>query len=455
MKSPLDSKVIVNSKDKYAYWAFVYLLAFVIFSGYVEFRIIWHIAILVMALWLFIVYPKESRKLFDNKLILISIFLVVIMSCSSLLGGNIGNVLSNIRSMGYSLFSMFILAIIMNRNDVLAFDMLKSRIIFFNMVLIVNTIVVAIQAKGTGFMIKSSWLASNPYYDDQVAGLFGFNSTSQLGMYTIFVALLNMAYGKCEIKNRLKRNLFLFYTIALVGIMAILSKYNDNAGYYIVLLMYVGLYLSFDTFLLTRTSDKKMLKIVGYVFLVIIAIAFFMYFPPTKAVLDKFLRNRVEVMLHFQSSGMTGSNERLYQVQYGLSQPMCWLFGKGFGTAKLIQADAHGFLHFGISSMGGYIILLGVWFFMLYTLLYSKILTMLTVYKKGRKIIGILSFILMIIFSLYIPVYNDARSVILIGLYGIIFRYMAYEKEKANVHGQINYKLSRSVKAGNDSIHCC
>lgn len=80
---------------------------------------------------------------------------------------------------------------------------------------------------------------------------------------------------------------------------------------------------------------------------------------------------------------------------------------------------------------------------------------MLTVYKKGRKIIGILSFILMIIFSLYIPVYNDARSVILIGLYGIIFRYMAYEKEKANVHGQINYKLSRSVKAGNDSIHCC
>lgn len=436
MKSPLDSKIKVNNKDKYAYWAFIYLLAFVIFSGYLEFRIVWHIAILAIGFLLFIMYPKERKRLFNKWMVLLSSILVGLMIFSTLIGNSYSNIPSNVRSMAYSLFSLYILTIIVNRNDIMIFDMLKSRITFFNFVLIINTIVVAIQAKGTGFMIKSSWLAANPFYDDQVAGLFGFNATSQLGMYTIFVALLNMAYSKYEIKN--KKNIFMVYTFSVIAIMAVLSRYNDNAGFYIVLLMYMGLYLAFDTFFLTTAADKKMLKIVGYVMLTFIAIVLFLNFPATKAVLDKFLRNRVEVMIHFQSSGMTGSNERLYQIQYGLSQPMCWLFGKGFGTAKLIQADAHGFLHFGICSMGGYIILLGVWFFMLYTLMYSKMLTQLTVYKSGKKIISVTSYIVMIIFAMYISIYNDARSVVLIGLYGILFRYMAYKKENKDVNRDID-----------------
>lgn len=434
MKSPLDSNVKVNTKDKYAYWAFIYLLVFVIFSGYVEFRIIWHIAILAVGIWLLVAYPKDRRKLFDKRMFILCTILVLIMTVSTIAGHKYSEVFSNVRSMGYSLFSLFIISIVVNRNDIMIFEMLKRRICFFNIVLIINTIVVAIQAKGTGFMIKSSWLAQNPYYDDQVAGLFGFNATSQLGMYTIFVALLNVAYSKCEIKNKQKKKLFLIYTLILIGVMAVLSKYNDNAGYYIVLLMYTGLYLAFDTFYLTPRADKKMLKIVGYVMLAVLALVFFLNFPATKAVLDKYLRNRIEVMLHFQSAGMTGSNERLYQVQYGLSQLKCWLFGMGFGTAKLIQADAYGFLHFGICSMGGYIILLGVWFFILYTLVYSKILTQVAVYKSGRKVIGITSYIVMLLFTMYISIYNDARSVILIGLYSVIFRYMAYKKENKEVN---------------------
>lgn len=430
MKSPLDKAIKVNTKDKYAYWAFIYLLTFLVFSGYIEFRIIWHIAILAIGIFLLLVYPKNRRQIFDKKMIILNAILLSIMFFSMIYGGNNSNTLSNIRSMGYSLFSLYILAIVINRNDVLVFEMLKKRICFFNIVLILNTIVVALQAKGTGFMIKSSWLQQNPYYDDQVAGLFGFNATSQLGMYTVFVALLNLAYCKCDMKRAGKKLIILMYTFFMVGIMAVLSKYNDNAGYYIVLVMYLGLYLAFDVLFMTKKADIKFAKVGGYVLLMIIALIAFLNIPATKAVLDKYLRNRIEVMIHFQSSGMTGSNERLYQVQYGLSQLEGWIVGKGFGTAKLIQADAYGFLHFGISSMGGYIILLGIWFFLLYTLMYSTILTRMATYSHGKNIIHMISFVVMILFAMYISVYNDARSVILIGLYSIIFRYMAYRKSK-------------------------
>ncbi len=430
MKSLVDKNIKINTKDRYAYWALIYLLTFLVFSGYVEFRIVWHIAIIAIGLLLFKAYPKECKTLFNSQMILLNGILISILILSTIWGNGYSNVLSNVRSMLYSLFSLYIIAIIMIRNDEMLFDMLKSRMTFFNVVLILNTIIVAIQAKGTGFMIKSSWLASNPYYDDQVAGLFGFNSTNQLGMYTIFVALLNMAYAKYSLKNQTKKRILIVYTILMIGLMAILSKYNDNAGYYIVLLLYMGLYLAYDTFFLTKRSITKFLKVFSYIVLILFTLIVFLNLPVTKAVWDKYLGNRIYVMLHFQTAGMTGSNERLYQVAYGLSQSACWFFGKGFGTAKFIQADAHGFLHFGISSMGGYIILLGVWFFVFYTIMYSKILSLLTFYKHGKKAIRIVTFIIMVLFSMYIPVYNDARSVILIGLYSSIFRYMAYENER-------------------------
>lgn len=432
MKSPIDNRIKIEKKDKCVYWSIIYLIIMLLFSGYIEFRIIWHIMLIVIAIILLCAYPKERKQIFNNVWMFLIVFsTITIIILSIINSGDFTNVLNNLRSMGYSLASLIIIAIAIARNDIMFYNIFKRRIKWLNIMLIINTIVVAIQARGTGFLIKPSWLEQNPYYDDQVAGLFGFNATNQLGMYTVFVMLLNFSYIKFSFMTNIKKKIFLVYTIIIMIIMAVLSKYNDNAGFYIVTAMFIGIYLFFDMTSLTEKIYKKIQKLFSYIIISVIGVIAFFNIPATKAVLDKFLRNRVEAMLHFNEVGMTGSNERFYQVQYGLSHKFGWFLGEGFGTAKMVQANGHGFLHFGISSMGAYIILAGIWFFILYTLLYSKLLYGIVNEKKYSNMIMYFAvFAIILFFSVYLPVYNDARSVILIGFYAVVFRYMNFTKKQ-------------------------
>lgn len=436
MKSPLDKGIVLKYKDRYAYWSLIYLLIMLLFSGYVEVRIIWHITILVIGTLLLIAYPGERRRLFGNIWMIIDIYLClsIIIFSTWLYERSWSYVMSNLRSMGYSLFSLIIIAITVQRNDRLVFEIFNKCIVLLNVMLIVNTIVAAIQARGMGFLIKDSWLIQNPYYDDQVAGLFGFNATSQLGMYAVWIMLLNFSYANNNLKNKRKRIIIFIYTIIMQALMILVSKYNDNAGYYIVVSMFAGLYMLADFVKARKGTVKKITKFFKYMLILMIAIILFFNISATKDVLNKYLRNRVEAMLHFNSVGMTGSNERLYQVRYGLLNSFGWMIGKGFGTAKLVQANAHGFMHFGICSMGAYIILLGIWFFLAYTLLYTKLFY--DIVNAGGKKNGWLFFTIfgvIIIFTLYLSVFNDARSIILLGFYAIAFRYMNFSCNRLNV----------------------
>lgn len=427
MKSPVDNGIAITKNDKYAYWSFIYLLVMLLFSGYVEFRIVWHMSVLMIGIFLLIAYPQQRKRIFGNgkMMFIIGVCLMIAFASTWLYGVSWSIFLSNIRSMGYSLFALLIITMVVLRNDTLVFGVFKKHILFLNLMLVINIIVTAIQARGTGFLIKESWLLQNPYYDDQVTGLFGFNATNQLGMYSVFMMLLNFTYARNDINDKVKKMGIYIYTIIMEALMAVISKYNDNAGFYIVIALFSGLYMFYDFAKIKKRSLRKITTSAKYVLIAVAAVILFFNIPATRAVLDKYLRNRIEVMLHFNSAGMTGSNERLYQVQYGLSNLSGWLIGNGFGTAKIVQANAYGFLHFGICSAGAYIILLGIWFYLLYTWMFSKMLSdIVNVNRQRNGWVFFTVFMVMILFSLYIPVFNDVRSVILLAFYAIMFRYM-------------------------------
>lgn len=411
-------------------FVYIYMIIYLLFSGLIEYRILWHVAILGVSIILLVAYPKTRSRAFRGAIIPGLILTTVILIFLSLMIGennDISNVLSNIRSMAYSVFALITLLMIMEKDKYAVFKSFDKHIAFFNAVLIINTIVLAIQARGTGFLIKSSWLAQNPYYDDHVAGLFGMNSTNHIGMYSVFVMLLNFSYARRNLGKgfRRKKILIVAYTLVMQVIMAGLSRYNDNAGYFVVLAMFLGLYLVFDLTKLTKSDFKRFLKAATYVLVAIIGVIIFINLPPVKKVLDVFLRNRIEAMLHFKTMGMTGSNERIYQIVYGLSNSFGWILGKGFGSAQMVQANAHGFYHFGLASAGAYIILSGVWFYLAYSLLYSMLLyRILTNGKRRSGMVFIVVFVIMLLFTVYLPIFNDARSVVLLGLYAILFNYL-------------------------------
>lgn len=408
------------------YSAISYLVIMLVFSGYAEFRIVWHLFILLVFFGVFTSFVGVGKKIFSQHSILLTIFLLTAIIVLGIISSGVVTYLpSNIRSMLYPLCAAFLFLIIIEKNQGYVLYLFDHYFCFFNIVLLINTIVLALQSKGTGFMIKDSWLEQNPYYDDQCAGLFGFNATNVLGLFVITVMMYNLMYCNCKVKSRGRKYVIYVYTFIMVAIQAYLSKYNDNIGYYILLVMFFGLYLLYDLVYILKTPPKVLKRIGVYLLLFLVGVSSLIRTAFFQNYIARVFKNRVEVMFKYQTVEMTGSNERLHIVRNALEHDWGWGIGKGLGVSKLVQGGFMGFPHFGLSSVGAYITLGGLWFYLLFTLLYTIIFyKIVNVRKKTNKKLLILIYAVMVVFSFYTNIYSDARSVIMLAILAVLFRKM-------------------------------
>lgn len=392
-------------------FAMNYLVLFLIFSGIVEFRAIWHIIVLMLFGIVFLV-NKSSKTDFKGMLILGIVTLLFIMS--ALLGDGYEYLGNNFRSSLYSLCAIGICIIITKKNKYLIFDKLTRNIKFFNIILVINIGVLFLQSIGTGFLIKTAWLAENPYYEDHCAGLFGKNSTNVLTLFSVFVMLLNLYYAKSKIKNKGKKRLFIVFTILSQGIMAVLSQFNDNIGFYFIFAIFFGFYILTSNYK-DRNFIRKAVYVLEYVAVAIIAVVILYNIPSLNAFINDTVIDRLYRMFYYNqvSGGASGSSERFAIIEYALSQSSSFLFGTGVGSAQWIQAGQFGFAHFGINSAGSYIILGGVWFYLAYIVLYVHMFRrLLNQNFKSGTIATVGLVVIIIFFSIYTTLFNDARSVV-------------------------------------------
>ncbi|MCR1840681.1 hypothetical protein [Murimonas intestini] len=405
--------MIVSNKDINK-WIFDFLMVFLFFSGVVEHYSIWHMLILIGAAVL-IIANSSLRKL-DLPTFVILFLGISLFIISSVQVLDFSIISSNLRSSLYSISTLVIMVLLVSNDQEAIRTRIEGRIKLFNVFYILNLLVLYVQEKGTGQFIKASWLAENGYYPDQCAGLFGFNATNVLALYSIFVLSLNLFYAYSRMKNETKKKFFIFYTLASQGVMVIMSQYNDNVGYYIELVVFAVFY-ALTVFFKEPDYRSKILHIIKYLVLFILIILVAFSIPTLREFIEDTVQKRLVRGFSYKSIGAYGSNERLAIVDYAIHKKSTWLFGLGIGAAKWVESDVFGFAHFGISSMGSYILLSGLWFYLVYVIGYSY-----GCYKiifsdhKNRFAVYLVLVGLVIFLSNYTALFNNARITFLLML---------------------------------------
>lgn len=403
---------------------FGFLVLFIAASGLIDVYFAWHITIVAIFIVVFFAFKKDNTKNYTIPVLLI--LMLILFSISVIISPNQSALSYNIRSSAYSLCAIGILYKINKYDGTVLCKKLFKNIKLFNALLIINLIVLFIQTRRTGFLIKSSWLATNPYYEDHCAGLFGFNATNVLGLYSIFVMMLNLSYAQTFPKH--KKGIIVYTFISQV-VMAFLSQYNDNTGFYMLLVIFLVSY-AYTMILRNKNISKRIIKILKYSLLIIILLIIALNLP----VLGDYIRvsvfDKIQRVLFYDSfGGASGGSERLAIIRYAFLRKSTMEFGTGIGATQWIQANSYGFLHFGINSMGSYILIGGLWFYIVYTVLYSEIYSSLFSANSKRKqyTMKIVITLIVVIFTLYTTIYNDARTAILIGLIAVVIKPMLFE----------------------------
>lgn len=413
-----------------------YFLSYLTFSGLIDIYFMWHVVIIILYIIAFFVYRIHEKGSLIIEILLIfstSLFLI-----SVFISNNKEALANNFRSSLYSLCAIGILYIINRYNNDLLCRKMFEHIRFFNILLIINIVVLAVQVRHTGFLIKSSWLSANSYYEDHCAGLFGFNATNVLGLYSIYVMMLNLAYIRVCVKNKKK---LILLTLLEQIVMAFLSQFNDNTGFY----MLIGIFLCVYVYTVIQHNKdlvKRIAKIWKYLLIVIILFIVALNIPVLGDYIKETVVEKIQRVLFYDSyGGASGGSERLAIIRYGLSKKSTMGFGTGAGATKWIQGNTFGFDHFGINSMGSYIIIAGIWFYITYTLLYSEIYYDLlsNMSKKKNYFMKLIIFVVVVIFSIYTTIYNDARTALLVGFISVVIKSMLTENIERDRDNKKNY----------------
>lgn len=396
---------------------FIYIIIVALFSRYIEHFYIWKI--LLLFLFFLQIFYKKFRKcltnLLTNKYLVLSI---IILFTSSLISTTNTYFLNNLNLLIWPNLFMILIVCIYLIYPKLIKELIDKSILPLNIMLIINLIVLMIQIYVKPIFIKSSWLNMNPYYPDLCSGLFGYNGTHELTMYILFMNILNIYWIKKSYKNRIHILIYLF----VINIITLFTATkNDNIALFILLPLFLVSYFLLIEHFKFKNLNYILFKIIKYVTLILfISIPLLFALPTLRSFIDEFVIIRTRMVLNIWNSNyqVNGSNERLAIVQTSLNNFYGWLFGLGFGTYSYGGGNYLGFEHFGLSSMGSMIATSGIWFFLFYTMYFTKTLT--SIFSNNKKFIIVICFFWILGLSFYTIFYTSFVTTIWFSLIFIV-----------------------------------
>lgn len=400
--------------------ALLYYIVVVLFSGYVEHSNLWNLGTLMIFVMLCFTHRKKLER---NKTIIVLTLITIILLLINIVASNGYDALgANIRSLSYSVSVLVSFAIIENECPGIVYYELRRFIFPLNAFLLVNIYIIYKQVNGVPMFIKSEWLVDNPFYKDHCSGLFGKNSTDLVGYFTILISILNINIFKT--KNIYKKVFAYIYVLVTSGIVFYLSTLNDGNAFLLLLpaTLTLNVFCSND-----ENARKRILNVLKYICIAGLAIMIVLSIPGIRDYIQIKLHNRITGMFtNAKSTSALGSTERLAIAYYGLKNGWGWFLGKGIGYAKFHAQKLFGFYHFGMSSIGSFINLLGIWFYLIYCTLYGSLLLFI-VSKMRRNVFrfrnGIIAWMIMIVLSSYTFLFTEIRTVIMVTLIALVILY--------------------------------
>lgn len=409
----MTMKIQIRKKNLFLLCLLEYILFLGLFSRYVEYTNIWNYLLLMFFLISMLIENKCRNALLRNKPVIISLLCSVCFMVLSIIFGTSNEFLQdNFFTLFYPLLICIIIIFIVGaKRDVIS-DFFLKNFYLINLLWIINLFVLSRQVTGSGFMIKSEWLTLNNFYTDQCCGLFGNSGTHELGMFSIFVMVYNLFYCDFKEKNRTKRRIILFSTLFTQGLMLYYSIYNENLALFLLIPMFAVIYILLKIEWINHSLINKISKYGKYVLLIVVVLFVIFNISTLGSYINEVLNTRIMKIVAFDVTTTQGSNERLAIPYYGLINGWGWKFGKGFGAWRLHKGGYLAFSHFGLSSIGSFINLGGIWFYLSYCFLFAFSLRSICNREKKSKIMLTVCFIVILFLSIYTIIFTSIVSVI-------------------------------------------
>ncbi len=311
---------------------------------------------------------RDLFQYINQKTIFVFILMISYMLINfGIRGGDFMILTRNIFEIMTPFLILIYLSHLMLSKKIFLIDFFKQCFWVLNIYTIINIPVLLLQLTG------SYWLAGftdtpNPFVPDLICGLLGYNGTPQLALFTSFIPIYNYVCYRFFIPKSYK-TYFAIYNLFLVLFFAIISLFNDNKGYYLILAMFVAIYyiISNEAKLFSRKTITKFSSQLKQLFIWvgILSIPGYLLYRFTA------VGNSIDTIFHEIRVGITysnaaqGSNERIGMIAFSLQEDNNRLMGYGLGTYTWTAPDAFGFAHYGQSDLGTFLCLAGIIFLLL------------------------------------------------------------------------------------------
>ena len=388
-----------NPAPEELYLKFMLLLG--LFFGYFEVTAFWNAGIILLTFWLFLA-SKRIRVVINSHLMpILLLFILTSFTILNIINMGTGSYLS------YNLIQIIrpiiilcgIYYISLEKNDII-YDFLYKNFKLLNLMWVINLFVLGLQVAGTGFMIKKSWMAANSFYPDNCTGLFGGSSTHVVMLFTIFITIYNLEFGIELFYENWKRKAFLFYVFGTLGLMLLFSTMNDNSAMFIFLPIFLVWYYLHKIKVTHISLFKKFIVLFKWLVLVGMILVLIQFIPSISDFINTTVLDKLNGVFNFQETNGLGSVERLAIASDALSRGFGWRLGQGIGAWNVNGGGSYaGFLHFGLSSVGSIIYLMGIWGYITITIVYSYFLSRMK--KDNKKLSFLITFAIVNFLCIY------------------------------------------------------
>ena len=401
-----------KSLTKIVLW---YLMCIGMIGRYTEKGIYLFLGFLICSFFVFL----ENRSVFlsllrQKEIILATLLLIIILVVNLFVKDNGEVIYHNLVNLIFPIIIGFVLITICSkRREEIDFFLVASFWIL-NIWWILNLCLISVQNTGNPFLIKNQWLEDNSYYPDLCCGLFGYNGTHEFAFFSCSVLCISLYKMEC-MKDKWKRITLGTYLIALEAWSLSLSLKNDNKVLFVllpaILCIYYVLRLKWAKF----DIGRRLFKYSKYIMLFIVVIVILQSNPFIKKILNEQVFTKISrIVFYHKADSVYGGNERLEIINYAVRERSTWLIGKGIGSSAWIEVGAFGFGHYGLSSMGAFLVQMGIWFTTIYIILYSYMssimINRMDNTKMSRPRISIIIIFIISALAVYSPIFTSYTS---------------------------------------------
>lgn len=363
-------KLVIDKK----YWieqvSLVFILFMGLFSNYIEYSSVWNILLFVNFFLLVFLSKKFRMKLLDKGIIgwFLTLIVFIVININFTENFNSKYFVDNMLKLFKTYLVCLIIVVIVEENPQYFISKIFNNKKLFNFIWIINLVVLTIQTNGIPLFIKSKWLISNKYYEDNCTGLFGFSGTHILTFFAMFIFILNYLDNYKSVTNSKKHKWFNVITVIW---MLIIATKNDNVTIFILYVFFYLLIRIVESIYKNENVSKKIIRTFNLLIIIVVLLPMIYSIPTIKSFIDNVLIKKISSTVFFENSYINGSNERLAIAYKALEEKIGWKFGLGLGSSFWVSNQSfYEFEHFGLSSIGSFIYLGGIWFYLFITLMY-------------------------------------------------------------------------------------